>query len=41
MKKLRWLLEFTYPSLGSRPITAITAQELLLMLRKMEKQGPL
>jgi integrase len=39
MKKLRWLLEFTYPSLGSRPITAITAQELLLMLRKMENRG--
>lgn len=39
MKKLRWLLEFTYPSLGSRPITAITAQELLVMLRKMEGKG--
>jgi integrase len=39
MKKLRWLLEFTYPSLGSRPITAITTQELLLMLRKMENRG--
>ncbi len=39
MKKLRWLLEFTYPSLGSRPITVITAQEVMLMLRKMENRG--
>ena len=36
MKKLRWLLAFINESLGKRPIASITAQELLLMLRKME-----
>jgi integrase len=39
MKKLRWLLDFIYASIGSRPVTAITAQELLMMLRKMEAKG--
>lgn len=36
MKKLRWLLGFINASIGKRPIAAISAQELLLMLRKME-----
>ena len=39
MKKLRWLLDFIYVSIGSRPVNAITAQELLVMLRKMEPKG--
>jgi integrase len=39
MKKLRWLLDFIYASIGSRPVTAITAQELLMMLRKTESKG--
>jgi integrase len=39
MKKLRWLLDFINASIGRRPITAITAQELLTMLRKMESKG--
>jgi hypothetical protein len=39
MKKLRWLLDFINASLGKRPITAITAQEVLTMLRKMEGKG--
>jgi len=39
MKKLRWLLDFINASIGKRPITAITAQELLTMLRKMESKG--
>lgn len=39
MKKLRWLLDFINASIGKRPITAITAQELLTMLRKMEGKG--
>ncbi|MDE0945968.1 MAG: Arm DNA-binding domain-containing protein, partial [Sphingobium sp.] len=39
MKKLRWLLTFINASLGKRPVTAITAQEVLTMLRKMEGKG--
>lgn len=39
MKKLRWLLDFINASIGKRPITAISAQELLTMLRKMEGKG--
>lgn len=39
MKKLRWLLEFINASIGKRPVAAITAQELLIMLRKMEGKG--
>jgi len=29
LKKIRWLLSFTYPSFGNRPITEISAHELL------------
>ena len=36
LKKARWLLEQTYPTLGKRPITEITAHELLLVLKKVE-----
>lgn len=36
MKKLRWMLTFINASIGKRPIASISAQELLLMLRKME-----
>lgn len=36
LKKSRWLLEQTYPALGKRPISEITAQELLLVLKKVE-----
>lgn len=39
MKKLRWLLGFINASIGKRPIASISAQELLLMLRKMEGKG--
>jgi integrase len=39
MKKLRWLLAFINASLGKRPVTAITAQEVLTMLRKMQGKG--
>lgn len=39
MKKLRWLLAFSNASIGKRPIASISAQELLLMLRKMEGKG--
>ncbi|RJF86107.1 tyrosine-type recombinase/integrase [Sphingomonas cavernae] len=36
MKKLRWLLDYINASIGKRPIASISAQELLVMLRKME-----
>jgi integrase len=39
MKKLRWLLTFINASMGKRPVASISAQELLLMLRKMEGKG--
>jgi len=39
MKKLRWLLAFINASIGKRPVASISAQELLLMLRKMEGKG--
>lgn len=39
MKKLRWLLDFINGSIGKRPIASISAQELLIMLRKMESKG--
>lgn len=39
MKKLRWLVDFINESIGKRPIAAISAHELLAMLRKMEIKG--
>jgi integrase len=39
MKKLRWLLDFINESIGKRPVASISAQELLVMLRKMEGKG--
>jgi integrase len=39
MKKLRWLLDFINESIGKRPVASISAQELLVMLRKMESKG--
>lgn len=39
MKKLRWLADFINTTLGKRPIASISAQELLVMLRKMESKG--
>jgi integrase len=39
MKKLRWLLDFINASIGKRPVASISAQELLVMLRKMESKG--
>lgn len=39
MKKLRWLLDFINVSIGKRPIASISAQELLVMLRKVEGKG--
>jgi integrase len=39
MKKLRWLLTFINASIGKRPVASVSAQELLLMLRRMEGKG--
>jgi integrase len=39
LEKLRWLLEFAYPSLAERPIADITTPELLTVLRKVEARG--
>ncbi len=39
MKKLRWLLDFINELIGKRPIASIVAQELLVMLRKMESKS--
>lgn len=39
MKKLRWLLDFINGTIGKRPVASISAQELLVMLRKMEGKG--
>ena len=36
LKKARWLLSKLYPAIGNRPITLISAHELLLALRKIE-----
>jgi integrase len=39
LNKIRWLLDFAYPSLGNRPIAEILPHELLLVLRKFEAKG--
>lgn len=39
LKKMRWLLDFAIPTLGDRPIAAITAPELLDVLRQVEARG--
>jgi integrase len=39
LKKNRWLLEHCYDALGDRPMSQITAAELLEVLRKIEARG--
>lgn len=39
LQKMRWLLELAYPFIGSRPISELTAPELLDVLRKVEVRG--
>ncbi len=39
LKKNRWLLSFTYPALGRRPIADISPHELLAVLRTVEVRG--
>ena len=37
--KKRWLISFALPDLGRRPISEITAAEILVPLKKVEAQG--
>jgi integrase len=39
LKKVQWLLAFARPALGARPITDITAPEILAVLRRIETRG--
>ena len=39
LTKKRWLLDFTYPAFGHRPIGEITAPEVLSVLRRVEARG--
>lgn len=39
LEKLRWLLDFAEPLIGSRPIGQITAPEILTVLRTVELRG--
>lgn len=41
LAKNRWLLEQAYPGLGSRPIAAIKAAEVLAVLKAVEQRGRL
>lgn len=41
IKKVKWLLEFARPDLGSRPISEISAAEILAVLRQVEILGRL
>lgn len=37
--KIRWLLGMAYPMIGDRPVSAISPQEVLAVLRKVEANG--
>ena len=37
--KKRWLLDFAYPAFGDRPVSEVTASELLALLRDIEGRG--
>jgi integrase len=37
--KKRWLLDFAFPAFGDRPVSEITAKELLDLLREIEGRG--
>jgi len=39
LSKNRWFLELATPSIGTRPVDAITTPELLAVLRKVEARG--
>lgn len=39
LTKKRWLLAFAFPAFGNRPVSEITARELLALLREIEGRG--
>jgi integrase len=39
ISKKRWLLDFAYPAFGDRPVSEVTAKELLALLREIEGRG--
>ncbi|MFZ5700956.1 MAG: tyrosine-type recombinase/integrase [Pseudomonadota bacterium] len=39
LRKVRWLLDIAEPMIGGRPISKLTAQEILAVLRKVEANG--
>lgn len=39
MTKTRWLIDFARPQLGTRPISEVSAPEVLAVLRKIEDRG--
>lgn len=39
ISKKRWLLDMAYPAIGERPISEITAPEILAVLQKVESAG--
>jgi hypothetical protein len=39
LAKKAWLLDFAYPAFGSRPVSEITAQDLLTLARQIEARG--
>ncbi|MEO8724205.1 MAG: integrase arm-type DNA-binding domain-containing protein, partial [Sphingobium sp.] len=39
LDKIEWILGMAYPLIGNRPIAQITAQELLVVLKKVEATG--
>lgn len=39
LSKIRWLLDKAYPKIGARPITKITAHEVLVVLQSVEATG--
>jgi integrase len=39
LSKKSWLLNFAYPAFGDRPVTEITARDLLALLREIEGSG--
>ncbi|MEO7570133.1 MAG: hypothetical protein ABIT16_10730, partial [Croceibacterium sp.] len=39
LDKIRWLLGMAYPMIGDRPVSKISPQEVLTVLRKVEATG--
>ncbi|AJR23060.1 MULTISPECIES: phage integrase central domain-containing protein [Sphingobium] len=37
--KIPWLLDKTYPKIGNRPVSKITAQEIVAVLRFIDETG--